>query len=68
MQLGVPPGSSQGRQRRLKGKGLPGKRPDDLPVVMTIALPPAASDTEKQAYSAFAGAFAAYNPRTALDA
>jgi curved DNA-binding protein len=66
--LSVPPGSSQGRKLRLKGKGLPGKVPGDLYAVLTMALPPAASDAEKEAYSAFARAFAAYNPRAALEA
>ena len=68
VQLGVPPGSSQGRKLRLKGKGLPGKRPGDLYAVLTIALPPSASDAETLAYSAFASAFASYNPRAALEA
>ena len=68
VQLSVPPGSSQGRKLRLKGKGLPGKVPGDLYAVLTLALPPSASELEKAAYSAFAGAFAAYNPRAALEA
>jgi curved DNA-binding protein len=68
VQLSVPPGSSQGRKLRLKGKGLPGKVPGDLYAVLTLALPPSASESEKKAYSAFAGAFAAYNPRAALEA
>ena len=64
VQLSVPPGSSHGRKLRLKGKGLPGKLPGDLYAVLTIALPPAASAPEKAAYSAFALAFADYNPRS----
>ncbi len=68
VQLGVPPGSSQGRKLRLKGKGLPGKVPGDLYAVLTLALPPSVSESEKKAYSAFAGAFADYNPRAALEA
>jgi curved DNA-binding protein len=67
VQLSVPPGSPQGRKLRLKGKGLPGKVPGDLYAVLTIALPPSASESEKKAYSAFAGAFADYNPRAALE-
>ena len=66
--LRVPAGSPQGRRLRLKGKGLPGKVPGDLYAVLNIALPPSVSDAEKAAYGAFASAFAAYNPRSALEA
>jgi curved DNA-binding protein len=68
VQLSVPPGSSQGRKLRLKGKGLPGKRPGDLYAVLTIGLPPSASEPEKEAYGALARAFASYNQRAALEA
>jgi len=68
VQLSVPPGSSQGRKLRLKGKGLPGKLPGDLYAVLTIALPLASSAPEKAAFSAFALAFADYNPRSVLEA
>jgi curved DNA-binding protein len=66
--LNVPAGSPQGRRLRLKGKGLPGKVPGDLYALLTIALPPTASESEKEAYGAFARAFANYNPRSALEA
>ncbi len=68
VQLSVPPGSSQGRKLRLKGKGLPGKVPGDLYAVLTIALPPSASELEQEAWRGLALAFAAYNPRAALEA
>ena len=68
VELNIPPGSTQGRKLRLKGKGLPGKLPGDLYAVLTIALPPIASEPEREAYSVFARAFAAYNPRAALEA
>lgn len=68
VQLGVPPGSTQGRKLRLKGRGLPGKVPGDLYAVLTIALPPSAAEPEQEAYRAFAGAFAAFDPRAALEA
>jgi curved DNA-binding protein len=67
VQLNVPPNSPQGRKLRLKGRGLPGKVPGDLYAVVTIALPPSVSDTDKEAYGAFARTFAAYNPRAALE-
>ena len=68
VQLSIPPGSSQGRRLRLKGKGLPGKEPGDLYAVLLIALPAANSQPEKEAYDAMARAFADFNPRSALEA
>ena len=68
VQLNIPPGSSQGRKLRLKGKGLPGKEPGDLYAVLLIALPPASSQPAKDAYEALKRAFADFNPRTALEA
>ena len=68
VQLSVPPGSSQGRKLRLKGKGLPGKVPGDLYAVLTIALPPSASGPDQEAWQGLARAFAGYNPRAALEA
>jgi curved DNA-binding protein len=68
VQLSVPPGSSQGRKLRLKGKGLAGKVPGDLYAALTIALPPSTSESDKTAYSAFAQAFAGFNARAALEA
>jgi curved DNA-binding protein len=68
VQLSVPAGSTQGRKLRLKGKGLPGKVPGDLYAVLTIALPPSASEPEQEAWRGLARAFSAYNPRAALEA
>jgi curved DNA-binding protein len=68
VQLGVPPGSPQGRKLRLKGKGMPGKQPGDLYAVLTITLPTAVTAPEKLAYGAFASAFASFNPRSLLGA
>jgi curved DNA-binding protein len=62
VQLTVPAGSAAGRQLRLKGKGIPGNPPGDLYAVLVIALPPAVSDSEKEAYRAMAKAFA-FNAR-----
>lgn len=67
VQLSIPPGSSQGRRLRLKGKGLPGKTPGDLYAVLLIALPPSGTQSAKEAYEALGRAFADYNPRIALD-
>jgi curved DNA-binding protein len=68
VQLGVPPGSPQGRKLRMKGKGLPGKVPGDLYAVLTIVLPPPASESEQEAWRGLARAFASYNPRAAMEA
>ena len=68
VQLSVPPGSTQGRKLRLKGKGLPGKVPGDLYAVLTIALPPSGSEPEREAWRGLSRAFTAYNPRAALEA
>jgi curved DNA-binding protein len=68
VQLTVPPGSVQGRRLRLKGRGLPGKVPGDLYAVLTIALPPAATEPEQEAWRVLARAFADYQPRAALGA
>jgi curved DNA-binding protein len=57
VQLAVPAGSAAGRQLRLKGKGIPGQPPGDLYAVLKIVLPPAGSDSEKEAYRAMAKAF-----------
>lgn len=62
IQLTIPPGSSAGRQMRLKGRGIPGSPPGDLYVVLSVALPPADTEAEREAYRAMARAFP-FNPR-----
>ena len=47
---------------RLKGRGIPGTPPGDLYVVLAVALPPADSDTAREAYRAMERAFK-FNPR-----
>jgi curved DNA-binding protein len=68
VELTIPPGSAAGRKMRLKGKGIPGKQPGDLYVVLQIALPPATSEAAKSAYAAFAafGKATDFNPRATL--
>lgn len=65
VELTIPPGSAAGRRLRLKGRGIPGNPAGDLYVVLTIALPPAATPAAKQAYADFAAA-AAFDPRAHL--
>ena len=63
--LKVPPGSSDGRKLRLKGRGIPGKPPGDLYSVIQIALPPADTAAAKAAYRDMAQALK-FNPRARL--
>lgn len=63
--LTIPPGSKQGSKLRLKGRGLPAKKPGNLFVVLQIALPPADSKKAKQLYQAMAGDFD-FDPRSSL--
>jgi curved DNA-binding protein len=60
--LKVPPGSFQGRELRVKGRGLPAAEPGDLHVVLKIALPPAATDAARKAYEEMAEKLA-FDPR-----
>lgn len=62
VQLTIPPGSVANRQLRLKARGIPGTPPGDLFAVLSIALPPADSDSARDAYKAMATAFD-FNPR-----
>lgn len=64
VELSIPANSAAGKKLRLKGKGIPGKEAGDLYAVLSIVLPPADSEDERQAYRAFAAAFA-FNPRAA---
>ena len=66
VELTIPPGSAAGRKLRLKGKGIPGSPAGDFYVVLTIALPPAGSDTAKHAYAALKAAAADFDPRASL--
>ncbi len=50
IKMKIPPGSAQGMKLRLKGKGIPAKKPGDIYVVVNIALPPADSDEAKNIY------------------
>lgn len=63
VQLSVPAGSAQGRKLRLKGKGLPGKTPGDLFVVLQIAMPPAPDDAQRRAWEELARLHAAFDAR-----
>jgi curved DNA-binding protein len=62
VQLTIPPNSAAGRQLRMKGRGIPGSTPGDLYVVLKLVLPPAESESAREAYRAMAKAFD-FNPR-----
>ena len=61
----IPANSSGGKNMRLKGRGMPGKTPGDLYIVLQIALPPATSDEAKELYEKMAEELA-FNPRAEL--
>lgn len=61
--LKIPPGSFQGRELRVKGRGLPASEPGDLYVSLKITLPPAETEEAKKAYQDFADKLA-FDPRT----
>ena len=63
--LTIPANSSQGRKLRLKGRGLPGKTPGDLYVVLQIVLPPVDGDKTKALYEKMANEVD-FNPRAKL--
>ena len=48
--LKIPAGSTQGRQLRIKGRGIPAIEPGDLYAVLEIVLPPADTERAKNVY------------------
>ncbi|MCZ2104201.1 MAG: DnaJ domain-containing protein [Burkholderiales bacterium] len=65
VQVTVPPRYKPGRKLRLKERGIPAATPGDLYLELSIALPPAATDAQQQAYRALAQAFPGFAPRAA---
>ncbi|MEE8429325.1 MAG: DnaJ C-terminal domain-containing protein [Gammaproteobacteria bacterium] len=63
--LKIPADSNQGRKLRLKGRGLPGKTPGDLYVVLQVTLPPADSDDAKTLYKQMQDQLG-FNPRATM--
>jgi curved DNA-binding protein len=57
VQLTIPAGSAAGRQLRMKGKGIPGTPAGNLYAVLEVVLPPAVSETEKDAFRSLAKSF-----------
>jgi curved DNA-binding protein len=48
--LKIPPGSAQGQELRIKGRGMPAVPPGDLYAVLKVVLPPADSEKAKKIY------------------
>jgi curved DNA-binding protein len=60
--LKVPLGSQQGRELRVRGRGIPAAEPGDLYAVLKVVLPPADTEKAKQAYQRMAEELA-FDPR-----
>ena len=67
LRVNVPPGSQAGRKLRLKERGIPGKPPGDLYLVLEVVLPPAATDKARQLYETMAREMN-FNPRQGMGA
>ncbi|MEO8333165.1 MAG: DnaJ C-terminal domain-containing protein [Gallionella sp.] len=65
IELKIPEGSSSGRKLRLKGRGITGDPPGDCYVILTIALPPADTETAKDLYRKMAQELK-FNPRAGM--
>lgn len=63
--LTIPAGATNGRKMRLKGRGIPGRTPGDLYVVLQLTVPPAETDEAKALYRKMEKDMA-YNPRADL--
>ncbi|WP_076997646.1 DnaJ C-terminal domain-containing protein [Variovorax sp. KK3] len=65
VEVKVPPNARSGLKLRLKERGLPGKPPGNLYLLLEIALPPADTDAARKAYEQLAQA-APFDPRRHL--
>ena len=63
--LKIPAGSAQGRELRIKGRGIPAANPGDLYAVLKIVLPPADTEKARQIYTDMARELA-FDPRSKL--
>jgi len=66
--VAIPKGARGGMKLRLKERGLGGKTPGHLYLLLEIALPPADSDAARAAYEQLAKAAPSFNPRQRLGA
>jgi curved DNA-binding protein len=58
----IPPGSTHGRELRIRGRGIPSAEPGDLYAVLKIVLPPADSEKARKIYQEMADELS-FNPR-----
>jgi curved DNA-binding protein len=63
--LKIPAGSAQGRELRIKGRGIPAAKPGDLYAVLKIILPAADTEKARQIYLDMARELA-FDPRSKL--
>ena len=63
--LKIPPGSFQGRELRVKGRGIPATEPGDFYAVLRIVLPPADTKKAKKCYEDMARELP-FDPRAKL--
>jgi curved DNA-binding protein len=63
--LRLPAGSQSGQKLRLKGKGMTGKVPGDLYVLLKIMTPKPKSDADRKLYEKMAQQMA-FDPRTSI--
>ena len=63
LEVRSPAGWSAGRKLRIKGTGLPAATPGDLYLELQLHIPPATTEEERAAYTAFAQAFPQFQPR-----
>ena len=64
--LRIPPDSNQGSKLRLKGKGIPGREPGDMYVVLKVTLPPT-NDDSRTLYETMKDQMA-FDPRAGMGA
>jgi len=65
VEVKVPPRSQGGRKLRLRGRGIPGKPPGDLYLVLEVVLPIPETERAKELYRTMARELA-FNPRRGL--
>ena len=61
--LRIPAGSQSGRKLRLKGRGMPGAPAGDQLVEISIRVPVAENDAQREAFEALRAQFEDYDPR-----
>ena len=66
VEMTIPKGARSGMKLRLKERGLGGRTPGHLYLLLEIALPPADSDAARAAYEQLARATASFDPRRHL--